>query len=99
MRQLHYLFSALTLGLTLMLVILWMPYLIRALLLLTAFMAVTGLVAWIWFRHKLKLIARELATQMQQGQMPDRGEPGLNTDRPDSGPIIHIQPEVVSRRD
>lgn len=98
-----------------MLVILWMPWLIAAALVGLAVMAVLGLVAWFWFGRKVSKIMREVEKEMvNQRQEAERTQdawrissnntqdPGFgqqSTYQAGQGPVIHIQPEEVPRRE
>lgn len=116
MRTLNYILSALTTGLIVMMIILWMPWLVAGALGLMALVVLAALVAWFWFGRRLRKMVKEVEKEMQS-QMQNSAaagnsqrlssEPDFGNSAPyrqdpfqrEQGPVIHIQPEEVPRKD
>ena len=121
-QQLQFVYSALMMGLIMMMIILWMPWLVAAAAVLMGVLVLAGLIGWFWFGRKLRKMVKDVENEMQnqmrqqeqaQGAWrisDDNGAPRMDPfDNPtytresgykrDQGPIIHIQPEEVPRRD
>ncbi len=73
MNQLNRVLYAVSLGMIAAIVILYLPYLLAGALVAVAVLLLLGLIAWFWFRHKIKNLSRQFEEQLRNdlGGMAD----------------------------
>lgn len=78
MNQLNRVLYAVSLGIIAAMVILYLPYLLAGALVAVAVLLLLGLIAWFWFRHKIKNLSRQFEEQLKHdlGGMADMGGMG-----------------------
>lgn len=78
MNQLNRVLYAVSLGIIAAMVILYLPYLLAGALVAVAVLLLLGLIAWFWFRHKIKNLSRQFEEQLKHdlGGMTDMGGMG-----------------------
>ncbi|PKL79607.1 MAG: hypothetical protein CVV27_01615 [Candidatus Melainabacteria bacterium HGW-Melainabacteria-1] len=110
-QQLRLVLSALIMGLILVLVIKYLPYLLAGAFVTMSLLMLSGLIIWFWFRHRVRGLSDLLEQQLKQSasfrsgghsEHIDQGQAAPFGDVPprrtqQQGPVIHIRPQEVIR--